>query len=166
MIRTLFFLLLFSITTVAKAEQQPWKLVGEAKFSVLFWDIYEAQLFNNTGVFSGVKPPLQLHLTYLIDIKGKDLAKETRNQWQKMNIYDLADEDWLNKMETVFPDITENDSLTFFFNLDKSASLHCNNQLIHQFKTSPQISKFLDIWLSDKTSHPKLKDKLTGAPKR
>ena len=163
---TLTILFLFVINCSHANEEKAWVPIGEAKLSILFWDIYEARLFNDTGVFIGVTPPLQLQLTYLIDIEGDELANETKKQWQKMGIYKESDEQWLGELKLIFPDISENDTLTFTFELDNGASLTFNNVLIHQFEPSPQVGKFLAIWLSEKSTHPKVRDKLVGQIRR
>ncbi|WP_068544732.1 hypothetical protein [Thalassotalea crassostreae] len=157
----------FAATINAETEDTPaykkikWLNVGKAKLEILFFDIYKAQLYTEDGTFSGIKGPLKLHLTYYLDIDGEELVDETKNQWQEMGIYDVADKPWLEQLRLVFPDIKEDDSLTLILDKNSQGLLEHNNKLIHVFEGSEQLSKFFSIWLSKDSTRPELMRKLT-----
>ena len=62
-------------------------IVGSAKLSVLFWDIYESELFTSTGHYDPqVDQSVLFDIRYLRDIKAKDLIEKTKEQWQHLDI--------------------------------------------------------------------------------
>ncbi|NMP15192.1 hypothetical protein [Thalassotalea sp. Y01] len=148
--------------TISALEQHSWRQVGKAKLEVLFWDVYQARLYTPDGNFKGIKGPLKLHLTYYIDIDGADLAEETGNQWQEMQFEHADNNTWLRQLKQVFPDLQENDSLTMVLDDNDVGYLLHNENLIYRFEPSVQLNQFLAIWLSDKSTRPKLMTKLTG----
>lgn len=142
-----------------------WQSVGNAELSILFWDIYKAKLFSSNGEFVGIKGPLKLEITYLIDIKGEDLAVETAKQWQEMGINNNDDDSWLSALHSIFPDLKENDRLAIQLNANGDGLLFHNETLLYEFPPSQQLHNFLAIWLSKDSTRPKLMAKLTGQRK-
>ncbi|TKB47140.1 chalcone isomerase family protein [Thalassotalea mangrovi] len=148
------------------ANISDWQQVGQAELKVLFWDVYLAKLFTPDGEFDtgseGIEHPLRLHLTYFLDIEGEKLAEETEKQWHKMKFEHPRNSSFIAQLGDVFPDIQEQDSLTIETSSSGDAKLFHNQQLIHEFEPSIQIDQFLAIWLSEKSSRPKLMKQLTG----
>ena len=54
-----------------------WPLVGTARLKVLFWEVYDSQLFTPSGSWQG-KAPYQLSLRYLRDIPASKLVERDR----------------------------------------------------------------------------------------
>ena len=52
------------------------QLVGSARLSVLFWDVYDVQLFTNTGRYDPDQPFL-LSIRYLREVTGEDIAERS-----------------------------------------------------------------------------------------
>ena len=143
--------------TISASENHNWRLVGKAKLKVLFWDIYQAELSTPSGTYQGIEGPLKLHLTYFIDIDAQELAKETENQWQEID-----NPQFIKDLESIFPDLVEDDTLTMKLNADGTATLLHNNEFRHHFEASEQVDKFLAIWLSPQTTRPELRKILIG----
>ncbi|WP_394175763.1 chalcone isomerase family protein [Thalassotalea litorea] len=155
-----------TVTSTDSDHSGQWQKVGEAQLKVLFWDVYLAKLFTPNGDFAsnahGVAHPLRLHLTYFLDIEGEKLAEETKKQWRKMGFKHAQNQPFTEQLAAIFPDLKEQDSLAIETNHTGQAKLYHNQQLIHEFAPSIQVDQFLAIWLSEKSTRPKLMKQLTG----
>lgn len=140
------------------------KPVGSAKFSLLFWDIYESTLYTHSGSYTSLQSdsPVYFKIRYLRDISSQELIARTLEQWQHLAIPDEKIEQYSELLTDLWPDIKAGDSLAllktasqsqFFFN-DKAIGMVDNQQF---------GDDFLSIWLSTNTSQPALRRQLLGA---
>lgn len=138
-----------------------WRPVGKATLSVLFWDIYTAELFNHNSRFEGIAAPLKLSLTYHRAIDGQRLASETCEQFKGLGYTSAEDMIWCAELDGVFPDVTPGDQLTVILEQNE-ASLRFNDKLQVQWQNTAMVKKFLAIWLSTESSYPKQVRQLTN----
>ncbi|WP_181902193.1 chalcone isomerase family protein [Thalassotalea euphylliae] len=135
-------------------------LVGKAKFSVLFWDIYDSALFSASGDYQAQNAYL-FEITYLREISKADLIERTVEQWQHIGVPENAYAPYLEQLEQLWPNINKGDQLAMWFN-GTSTAFYFNQKLQGQID-SPEFSEmFVNIWLSPQTSQPKLRKKLLG----
>ncbi len=162
----------------------PLTLVGSAKFSVLFWDIYQSSLYTSSGSFFGIEYlnkgdtankvnqtqpndnkteqlPLLFEIEYLRDITQQDLISRTLEQWQHLNIDETDYNRFLPTLKSIWPDIKAGDSLALLVN-DDSSHFYFNDDYIGTITQANFGPLFLAIWLSPDTSQPKLRKKLLG----
>lgn len=161
--------LLFISTQALSAASAPVKseldnpqVVGEGKFTYYFWDVYNATLYapdgnwNNNGAFA-------LNLEYLRDFEGKKIAKRSIEEMRKQG---MTDEDlleqWRQKMEEIFPDVSDGDSITGVATREKTTRFFLNSDFIGEVADASFTEHFFNIWLGKKTSEPELRDKLIG----
>jgi hypothetical protein len=139
------------------------KPVGEARLEVMFWDIYDAQLIAPDGKFDPQKP-FALSLTYLRDFKGKSIASRSIDEMRKQGMTDevkLAK--WYEKMEQVFPNVNEGENLTGVVDSAANSHFYFNDQKVGTI-SDPEFSQwFFNIWLSEKTSEPEIREQLLGS---
>jgi hypothetical protein len=89
------------------------------------------------------------------------LVNRTVEQWQHLGVEPELYAVYLPILLKIWPDIEEGDSLSLYVNNNKSV-FYFNNNLIGEIN-QPEFSQlFLDIWLSEKTSEPKLRLELLG----
>ena len=137
-------------------------LIGGGKFTYLFWDVYNAQLHAATTSWQG-RPPYALSLTYLRDFKGEDIAKRSAKEIKEQGIEDENQlEDWLVLMTNLFPDVNEGETLTGIFREDRTTVFYRGEELIGVVEDVRFGERFFGIWLSEKTSEPKLRKLLIG----
>lgn len=136
--------------------------VGEAKLEVLFWDIYNSQLYTQSGSFQEDELPVALKIEYLRDIKAEDLIDRTAKEWRKLG-YEKADyTPWLESVRTMWPDISEGDELLLVVNETGSSTFYFNGESIGDIPDVQFGPSFLAIWLDEKCSFPKLRKQLIG----
>jgi hypothetical protein len=134
--------------------------VGKVTLSILWFDIYQAQLFSESGIYEERKP-IKLTLTYLRDFKADELIDETRKQWQEKISKDNVDK-WLSQLRQIWPDIKKNDVLTLYIDDNDTAHFEQGKRYLGAIN-EPQFGKaFSDIWLSPNSSYPKLAAVLRG----
>jgi len=137
--------------------------VGEGKLRYAVWDVYYATLLSRNGHYKPDKP-LALKLRYLRDIKKKRLIKETHSQWKKLGMHNHKDVPaWLDRLDSIWSDVSENDTITLFINEQQHAHFYLNDDFIGNID-DPEFSRcFASIWLAPGSSRPRLRDQLVGA---
>ena len=138
---------------------------GEGQMSVMFWDLYKAELFGQTPSYQAGATPIALKITYLRDIDKEDLIEATLDQWGHIGYENEAIPNWATQLEQIWPDIKEGSQLIIRLHPDGASDFYDATRKIGRM-TDQQFGKaFLAIWLSEKTSEPKLRAQLIGEKK-
>lgn len=142
------------------------ELVGSGRFSVLFWDIYDASLFAPGGHWRS-DAPFALSLTYLRDFEGKEIAIQSVKEMRRQDgITNEQLDKWGESMTALFPDVTEGDTLTGVYLANGNARFFLNGKQIGDITAEGFATHFFAIWLGEKASEPSFRDKLlVGARK-
>jgi hypothetical protein len=142
------------------------KIVGSAKFTVLFWDIYNSTLYTKSGNYLHDRyyDSLLFEIEYLKDITKDDLLDRTIEQWEHLNISELEYSKFIPILKAIWPDIISGDKLTMLVENKKSV-FYFNEVIIGQVHEKEFSKLFLDIWLSPQTSEKSLRHQLLGETK-
>lgn len=153
--------LLLSATALANPTRglEP---VGAATLKVLFWTIYDSELYSPDGEFSGVEPGLVLAITYRRNIRSNDLVARTSQEWRKLGLPDQDHETWLQQLAALWPDVSKGDSLVLEVDEDLGSRFYRNDDFLGEVKDTDFTRQFLAIWLSRDSSYPDLRDQLLG----
>ncbi|TWX69964.1 chalcone isomerase family protein [Colwellia sp. C1TZA3] len=143
--------------------EQHFTLLGKAKFSVLFWDIYESSLLTTDGQqpFSNVCQHALFEIHYLRDISKKELIDNTVSQWQHLALNENEYRAFLPLLENIWSDINAGDRLSMLSQRGTSV-FYLNRQKIGEIESLTFAKIFLSIWLDENTSEPKLRQQLLG----
>lgn len=136
--------------------------VGQARLAVMFWDIYDAQLIASEGDFDPQKP-FALSLTYLRKFEGKNIASRSIDEMRDQGMKDevkLAK--WFEKMQQVFPNVDEGQTITGIVDSGQNSHFYFNDTKVGTIEDPEFTQWFFNIWLSEKTSQPKMRNKLLG----
>lgn len=136
--------------------------VGQGRLTYMLWDVYDAALYAQQGLWEQDKP-FALQLSYLRKISGKKIAdhsiKEMRNQGFGDEVK-LAT--WHTRMKNIFPNVDDGIILTGVYTDTGETVFYLDDTEIGRIN-DPEFSKaFFDIWLSERTSAPDLRQKLLG----
>ncbi len=151
-------------TTLSSYQQQhELKFVGNAVYSVLFWDLYKSQLSTSSGQYSELSghDDLIYKIEYLKDVSAVDLVEYTIEQWQHLAINEQQYKDYLPQLTAIWPNIKAGDSLALVVQ-NNSSAFYYNGELLGAMTGEHFATLFLDIWLSKNTSEPKLRAQLLG----
>lgn len=145
-------------------EHYQFNEIGKAKFSVLFWDIYQSTLFakGQEYAYFDHNQPVMLKINYLKDISKDELIERTAEQWQHLGIESADVADYTKALAKLWPNIQAGDSLALLLD-SQSSTFYYNDQFLGQGPVGSFGRVFLDIWLSPNTSQPKLRQQLLGA---
>lgn len=137
--------------------------VGQtARMTYLFWDVYDIRLYSPSGQYERLKP-FVLHLTYLRDLDGQEIAKRSLEEMQKQGFDDQALGDiWLTQMQSIFPDVSKNYSLYGVRDEKGATRFYDSEKLLGEITDQNFTKWFFDIWLGERTTEPKMRMKLLG----
>ena len=134
--------------------------VGEGRLTYLFWDVYDAELLAPNGEWKA-EGPYALRLSYLRNIEGEKIAdrsiEEMRDQGNK-NEVQLAG--WHTQMNKIFPDVQDGTTLSGICTKQQETIFFEDGKEIGRIKDPEFTRAFFNIWLSEKTSAPDLREKL------
>lgn len=142
----------------------PWasmNLVGKGKLSVLFWDIYNAELYTADGTYKQSQYPIALRLVYLRDFEKNDLITETQKQWKKLGFKDREKiTTWVASLDKLWRNVKKHESITLYINETSQSFFYLDSEQLGQVEDPEFAQAFLDIWLSENTSAPDVRKKL------
>ncbi|MGE0350813.1 chalcone isomerase family protein [Hydrogenophaga sp.] len=143
------------------------KPLSTARLRYWGFDVYDARLFVEPG-FDAQRYEAQrfgLELSYLRELKGADIAERSIDE---MN--DLAPIEpgqarrWLEAMGALFPDVQRGDRITGVHVPGSGARFYLNGRLLGEVADEAFSRQFFGIWLSPKTSQPRLREAMLQAP--
>ena len=141
------------------------KKVGEAKLKVLFWDVYNSSLYSKTGEYQAEQFPQALKINYLRDIDAEDLIERTQDEWEKLGIKQVTFSQWIPLLTNIFTDIKKGDTLLLSVSENQQSEFFFNGKTIGKITDQTFGKSFLRIWLDEKCSYPKVRNKLIGSNK-
>lgn len=154
--------LLLTCAASAVATGDFLQLVGEARLKVLFWSVYDSRLYSKTGDYIPDQRPLRFEIEYLRNIDASDLVLQTEMEWEQQGMDHPRKTQWLQALQKLWPDVTENDILTLDVDVQGHSTFYSNDEWLGQIDDPDFGAHFLDIWLSPATSRPELREALIG----
>ena len=146
--------------SLAKLGYPDLMLVGQSRLSILFWDIYDIGLYAPGGSYESVKP-FALSLSYLRDVSGADITKWSLEEMQKQGADDESDlAAWKTELNRIFRDVVKGDELIGISHSYEEAQFFLNGVSIGTMSDQRLILRFFDIWLSETTSRPEIRESL------
>jgi len=144
-------------------EQSSFHQIGETTFSIFFWDLYKSRLVTTSGKYplGDVNEQLIYEINYMTDISREDLIERTVEQWQYLGLPIERYQQFLPTLANIWPDIIEGDTLSLLMD-HKVSAFYFNQQYIGSIDVPEFGQMFLDIWLAENTSQPKLRLQLLG----
>ena len=152
----------------AGASAAPWQQlrpVGQGQMSWLWFKLYDATFYSETGRYQPGRYPQALTLTYARAIARDDLLSATATEWQRLGLGSAADQQrWLGQLARLWPDVAEGDRLTFYVDEAGAGHFWWQEKLLGSLSDPQFSSAFLAIWLNDNSREPALSRRLRGQP--
>ena len=136
--------------------------VGSATLKVLFWSIYSSTLYTDDGIYTGIEPDLALQITYRRRISKIDLLDRTEEEWENTSRNQRSWKGWLTQLDKILPDVERGDVLVLRVSNSLASLFFFNNSLIGTIEDQDFTKDFLALWLSERSSYPKLRNKLVN----
>lgn len=139
-----------------------YNLIGEAPMKFMGLKVYDAALWSEAKEFSYDKR-FAIHIKYNMSFTKENLAERSIDEIE-IN-HDLSSRErreYLEKLNEIFVNIKKGDEKVALFDPKNGVTLFYNNQKIGEISSLKFARLFVDIWLDEKGSHPKVTKKLLG----
>ncbi|CAI8152618.1 MAG: Uncharacterised protein [Pseudidiomarina mangrovi] len=143
-------------------DQSAFEQVGQTRLKVLFWSIYDAELWTDSGDYSSFTQRV-LRLNYLRSISADDLVDTTGDEWQRLGIELSADhQQWLSELRAMWPDVNEGDCLMLVEDNQGHAEFYNANGSLGRIESAIFTDHFLAIWLAENSRFDDERKQLLG----
>lgn len=142
------------------------RLLGKARLSMYGFQVYDSRLWVppvfNTENFSN--QPFALELSYLRDLKSEAIVERSLLEMRRASpIDDAKATAWRQAMLRVIPNIKKGDRVMGVNRPGEGATFWVNGKLAGNVADAEFAKLFFGIWLSPKTSQPKMRIALLAA---
>jgi hypothetical protein len=151
------FIFIFSFPLLASLP-----LRGQGTYKWVFFNVYDAKLWGESteNLYSA---PMELELAYKRNFRGEDIVKRSESEVLHAGV----DASIAHKMKVellgIFPDVKTGDTIKASFDPVNGITFYLNStKELGRLKDVGLSKIFLDIWLGEKSSDPKLRNKLLG----
>ena len=135
---------------------------GSGTMSWALWDAYTATLYTKSEHYVPSEE-FAINLDYKMEIDGTDIAQRSIDEMNKIEkLPEEKSKTWFKQMDDMFPDVDEKTSITGVSIPNYGAVFYTNGKKIGEIKDVEFAKRFFDMWLSPKTSEPKLRKQLLG----
>ena len=138
------------------------KLIGQGTLKVLFFEVYDVRLLADSKAFSW-KNKFQLEFEYKREVNKQSViessVKEIRRQ---SNVLDKDINQWQEYLEQSIHPVQEGSQATVSWNPSGQITFHYQSSEPTTIEDENFARAFLNIWLGEETSQPKLRNQLLG----
>ncbi len=143
------------------------RLLGQGRLTFFGLSVYSAKLW----VADGFKPddflshPAALELEYARSLVGKLIAERSLVEMKRVGeVPQDKAEPWRAAMTQLFPDVNKGDRITGLHQPGEGMRFFFNGKPRGDIRDAAFARLFTGIWLSPRTSEPKLRQALLGTP--
>jgi hypothetical protein len=135
-------------------------LIGNANYSFLFWDIYDAELYSTSKKYNSNE--LAIILKYNRSIDKETLIRETINDIKEQkSISNQQEEKWKSLLESIYVD-TKTNKKFIAIKINNKSIFYYNNKKLHESFDEEFNQLFFDIWLRSNSKNPNFTKTLLG----
>ena len=156
-------ILVSSISWTSQAEQEGFqspKLIGQGTLKVLMWEVYNLRLFTDGTPFSW-KNKFMLEFDYSRELKKEHVIDASLNEFKlQPNVTDKDIKAWEVYLEQVIKSVQKGNKATVQWVPEGQIIFHYEGSKPGTIENEKFARAFLNIWLGEKTSRPKLRNQL------
>jgi hypothetical protein len=143
------------------------RLAGQGNYRWFGIKIYDAQLWVGDQGYRPAAPEsakFALILTYARDLYGKHIARTSIDEISKLGFGTKEQHEvWLNRMESLFPDVHEGTQISGIYLPDHGARFYLNGKFVGEIADREFARAFFAIWLDPRTSASSLRNSLLSS---
>ena len=139
------------------------RLIGKSRLTVWGFEVYDARLWAQPGFKADnlSSQPFALELAYLRDFANTDVAERSIKEMRRSAaISETQAKAWIAEMLRVIPDVKKGDRIMGVHRPGGVAQFLVNGKPSGEIRDAEFARLFFGIWLSPKTSEPKLRSAL------
>ena len=166
---TLFFALLMPLMSLAQDAPSSVRknivapnLVGEADLKFFGLKVYHISLWGEDKNFSYEKK-FAIHIRYNMNFSKEEMAKRSIEEIERL--HQLSDDErssYYQKLEGIFSAVKKGDEKTAIFTPNHGVALFYNGEISGIISDEKLARFFVDIWLDERGSYPKVTRKILG----
>jgi hypothetical protein len=141
------------------------RLLGEATLRYFGMQVYDIRLWadDKAALARPEATRLALELRYARALDGAQIAARSLQEMQGIGeVPRERGQRWLAAMREIFPDVNEGDRITGLQLPGEAARFWRNGQPIGELRDAEFTRLFFGIWLSPRSSQPRLREALLG----
>ena len=138
------------------------KLIGEGTLKVLMWEVYDLRLFTDGTPFSW-SDKFMLEFDYSRELKKESVIDASLKEFKLQP--DVTDKDikaWEVYLEQVIQSVQKGTKASVMWVPEGQIVFHYEGSSPSTIENEDFARAFLNIWLGEKTSRPKLRSQLLG----
>ena len=139
------------------------RLVGKGRLTFWGFQVYDARLWGlpDFKLDNLNAQPFALELAYLRSFGNQDVAERSITEMRRSaDISDAQAKTWINEMMRVLPDVKAGDRVMGIHRPGVGAQFLMNGRPSGEIRDAEFARLFFGIWLSPKTSQPRLREAL------
>ena len=135
-------------------------LIGEGTLNVLMWEVYNLRLYTDGTSFSW-NNKFMLEFDYSRELKKESVIDASLKEFKlQPNVTDKDIKAWAVYLEQVIQSVQKGTKASVMWVPDGQIIFHYEGSKPTTIKNEKFARAFLNIWLGEKTSRPKLRNKL------
>jgi len=151
-------LIFFILGNCAVASEM--KFIGQGALKVLFFEVYDIRLLADSKPFSW-KNKFQLEFEYKREVKKETVIESSiKEMHRQSSVLDKDINKWQEYLEISIKSVQEGSQATVTWNPSGQITFHYQNSNPTTIEDENFARAFLNIWLGDETSQPKLRSQL------
>lgn len=142
------------------------RLVGQHLFKFFGLEIYHISLWSSPewNPEKWNQHSFALSLVYSRNLSGEEIVKRSIVEIKKqMVLSDDIAQQWTNQLRALIPTVKPGDRLTGVYQPSGGLVFWLDGKKLGEVKDTALSEAFMGIWLSTKTSEPKMRKKLIGS---
>jgi hypothetical protein len=165
--KKILFILLFIFTSSVASDMQEAEfssptIIGEGTLKVFFMEIYDLRLIADSPTFSW-QNKFKLDFIYTRDLKKDSVIKSSIKELRRQSSISESDiELWQGYLEQSIKPVQEGTHATVLWEPEGQITFLYENSDPTTIEDEDFAHAFLNIWLGEETSQPKLRSQLLG----
>ena len=136
------------------------KLIGEGTLKVLMWEVYDLRLYTDGTTFSW-QDKFMLEFNYSRELKKESVIDASLKEFKlQPNVTDKDIKAWEVFLVQVIQPVQKGTKANVFWAPEGKIIFHYEGSKPLTIENEDFARAFLNIWLGDKTSRPKLRSQL------
>jgi len=145
---------------VASQHMPEPELVGKARLKVMFWRVFDAELYAPEGSFRADRP-YALSLSYLREIQSADIVSKSMQEIRSQGQHSRDQlNNWKTQLTQIIPDVDKRTTITGVRDEQEHTRFYRNGAPIGGIDDPLFTRAFFNIWLGENTSEPEVRKKL------
>ena len=158
-------ILIPSLSWTSEVEQEVFqspKLIGEGTLKVLMWEVYDLRLYTDGTAFSW-QDKFMLEFDYSRELKKKSVIDASLKEFKlQPNVTDKDIKAWEMYLKQVIQSVQKGTKASVMWVPEGQIVFNYEGSAPSTIENEDFARAFLNIWLGEKTSRPKLRSQLLG----